>query len=1086
MRRRSPAAVRYLVLHRLAFGITALTVTLTAGATAATAAFATAAAAAGNRKTLSDNPASAILSTFNQRPFGPAVAEVTRQLTAAAPGLPMTFLSAQQSDSLKLPAGRGGPKALTLLLYQAQLRQHVRVVSGSWPAASAGSAGGLVPACIAAPAAKLLGLSAGDQLTLRDSISGSPARIRVACTYRELQPGSAYWQLDPVSTAGKSTLGNATSYGPLVTSQPPASWPVPAAVEGLLAAPDFATMTAGNLANLGDSLSTALSNMSSSQTLSVNITTNLPVLLGDQAVALEVARSQLLIGLLIVLVMAGASLAVVVRLLASQREGEPGLLMARGATRRQLAVRGCIDAALLATPAAILGPLLGIWLTPEVSKLSLAGTGAISLPATSPATAWAAGIAIAAGCAVIIAMPWLRQPPSPVRQRAGKGRQRSVTTVLSSGADIALVLLAVVAGWQLAGYSAPVSTGVSGGIGVDPILVAAPVLALTAGTLIMLRLLPLAVRLTERLAARGRGITVPVAAWMIGRRTMRQAGPALLMVLAVATSVIALAEGTSWRQSVDDQAGFTVGAATRINLASSSSLQIGQVADVAEAPGVRAATPVIRLPFTAPGGNPATLLAIDGKAAQRIVPLRSDLDLRPVRDPLQGISQSQVLTGGAKIPGRPTALQVLAKLTGHAVTQASLSLKVTDAAGVAYDLPAVGSLPADGARHRLVAQISGGAHADYPLTLTGFSLAYQMPDFNPTSKAALSIESVSSVSAGSRASQPMASLWTGTQQPLVRVSAPQMVGWTRNSAFGQPGQAALSAAGRGANLTFLTGAGSSAIDGSFVLGFESQAGAILSVAARTEPTLPGIATSAFLAASGQHLGGIVQISGLAVPLSVRIVGEMSQFPTISDAAGALIVNQAALQGVSEDSAAGALTVSEWWLQGSGRIPLSHLPAGATVTTETGVLGSLSSQPLSVAPLQALVAVAIVALALASLGCFVGVAAPRDRSRDLAVLDALGATPGQLTRLLCAEQAMLSVPAAAGGLALGLLLSRLIVPAVTLTPQAAQPIPSVLVRVPIAAALLIAVAVAALPVLAIAMSMLRGTSTMARLRAEEET
>ena len=82
--------------------------------------------------------------------------------------------------------------------------------------------------------------------------------------------------------------------------------------------------------------------------------------------------------------------------------------------------------------------------------------------------------------------------------------------------------------------------------------------------------------------------------------------------------------------------------------------------------------------------------------------------------------------------------------------------------------------------------------------------------------------------------------------------------------------------------------------------------------------------------------------------------------------------------------------------------------------------------------------------------------------------------------------MLSVPAAAGGLALGLLLSRLIVPAVTLTPQAAQPIPSVLVRVPIAAALLIAVAVAALPVLAIAMSMLRGTSTMARLRAEEET
>jgi ABC-type antimicrobial peptide transport system permease subunit len=163
-----------------------------------------------------------------------------------------------------------------------------------------------------------------------------------------------------------------------------------------------------------------------------------------------------------------------------------------------------------------------------------------------------------------------------------------------------------------------------------------------------------------------------------------------------------------------------------------------------------------------------------------------------------------------------------------------------------------------------------------------------------------------------------------------------------------------------------------------------------------------------------------------------------------------------------------------------------MPAGTTVTTLAGVTNSLGSQPLTVAPLAALAAVAAVALLLAAAGFLVSVSSSRERGRDLAVLDALGATPGQLTRLRCLEQAMLSGPAAAGGLALGLLLSRLIIPAVTITAEATQPIPSVLVLVPLLPAIAVAIGIAALPVVAVAVAMLRGTATMARLRAEEET
>ena len=54
---------------------------------------------------------------------------------------------------------------------------------------------------------------------------------------------------------------------------------------------------------------------------------------------------------------------------------------------------------------------------------------------------------------------------------------------------MALVLLAVVAGWQLRHYSAG-SAGASGNYSVDPVIVIAPALALAGGTVLALRLLP--------------------------------------------------------------------------------------------------------------------------------------------------------------------------------------------------------------------------------------------------------------------------------------------------------------------------------------------------------------------------------------------------------------------------------------------------------------------------------------------------------------------------------------------------------------------------------------------------------------------
>ncbi|HXW44717.1 MAG TPA: FtsX-like permease family protein, partial [Streptosporangiaceae bacterium] len=705
---RMPAAVRYLTLHRLAFGITALTVLLTAVSAAAAAAFASSTVTVANRETLADNSSSAILVTAGTTDFAATSAVVTGTLSRAAAGLPLSYLTARESDPLDLPAALAGRKAQAVLESMAGFRQHAILVSGHWPAATA-QPGKSVQACLPLAAAKLLKVAAGARLTVRDSLGGPPAQVLLSCTFSERNPGSSYWQLDPLGTSGASTVGGFTNYGPLITTESSASWPVAATGGSWLAQPDFGAMTATNLSALSASVGNGVSSLTNNQSVSFSVSTSLPALLSDQAVALEVARSQLLIGELILLVVAGATLAVAVHLLASQRGGQPALLKARGATRRQLAARGGTDALLLAVPAAVGGPLVGAWLAPLMARLGVAGSAPIRFPVALPLSAWIAGIAVAAGCAFVVALPWLRDPPSPVSLRAGRARQRSVTAALAGGADLAVVLLAAGASWELAHYTAPVASGLDGSIGIDPILVIAPVLALTAGTLVMLRLLPWLVRLAERLASRGRGIIVPAAAWLISRRALRQAGPALLTVLAVATAVITIGEAASWQRSVSDQARFDVGADTRIVLPTGAPLPIGSVSSVTAAHGVQAATPVVRTPFTLASNAPAQLLALNASTAPAIVPLRRDLDIVPAAAPFSVLDQPRPV--GVTLPGRPAVLQLVVSLSAPqnsgtgvvdecanavciatvgvrttlaGMTNATLAVTLTDGAGIQY------------------------------------------------------------------------------------------------------------------------------------------------------------------------------------------------------------------------------------------------------------------------------------------------------------------------------------------------------------------------------------------------------------------
>ena len=356
-----------------------------------------------------------------------------------------------------------------------------------------------------------------------------------------------------------------------------------------VAQPDMAGFNAADLF--------AISIVGDSSLLSgLTLTTSLPTVLADTGDNFAVARSLLGISALELLVLTVAALLAVARLLAAQREGETALLTARGATRWQLIRLTAAEVIPLSLATALIGGVAGIWLARLLgSTLYGPGTAGGSVPGRRHQRGCPGHLARRAcrRAGDRRAVDWRAPLPgaaaSPGRSQVRRGRQAVLSRATRAGADLALVALAVLACWQLRRYSA-VSTSAGGPSVIDPVLVLAPALALAAGTVLTLRLLPAAARAVDRVSAAGRGLTSALAGWQFSRQPLRQGGAALLLVMAVGTGTLALAQHQSWTRSAADQAAYVTGGDAQVNLA--SPVPAGATTSITGAAGVRAAMAV--------------------------------------------------------------------------------------------------------------------------------------------------------------------------------------------------------------------------------------------------------------------------------------------------------------------------------------------------------------------------------------------------------------------------------------------------------------------------------------------------------------
>ncbi|MEV8007487.1 FtsX-like permease family protein [Streptomyces parvus] len=1093
--------------HRLLLSAAVLAVLLTTSVLAALTAFSGSVGDAALRHTLTHRSAASaalvVSASVDHEQRAEADEAVRKASRDAFDGLPVTVGKLESSGSYALPRSLQDPAARRgepdLTHFSALDPDRTRITEGKAPAASDGT--GPVQVALPVVAAEALKLKPGARLTVTDRLhDDKKQRVLVTGVYEAADRSDPYWQLDPLGGRGVRKLAF-TTYGPLLTDPSVlASGTLGGGQTSWLASADFATLTTGSMDGLRDASAGAPEALTAAPVFKSGVTArmSLPTVLDQLDRALLVSRSTLMIVAVQLVLLAAYALLLVARLLNSERDGERELLRARGGSRGRITSFAAIEALLLAVPAAVVAPLLAGPLTGLLAERSALSRIGLEVGAASTGTVWLVSAAVALACALAVVAPSLTAGAGGRRTRAA-----SLPGPVRAGADLGLLLIAAVAYWQLdrqAGGGA-LTGDRAGNLGIDPLLVTAPALALLAGTVLTLRLLPPAARLAERRAAKGRGLPAALAGWQFSRRPLRGAGPVLLLVLSVAMGMLAIGQSASWDRSQSDQADFGSGAAVRLVGGHGSGPAAAGIYSGLD--GVRQAAPAHRTTVEASGGRTAEVLALDTAHADEDMLMRSDLAGGSPRRVFDAIAPKPAPRSGLVLPEDSTRVKLDLRITTVSPKPSRsavdpdgnppvVTVLLEDRYGLPYRFLA-GPVPVDG---RPV-PVSFAVSAAGGLAVTGIEVD-DTPPFRQAQKRRVMVSDVRAVTGpgGDHASGAGSS--EGRERP-VPVSG--SVRWDASMALTEHGDS------RPGETPVRNGT-SGLPDFTYDTGVETEddwkqtTSTLRITAARPEAApLKAVATDDYLEKANAKLGDEIDLTLAGNTVRVTLAESVRRLPTtgtaeLSGAAdpaqygGALLLDLQAVTEVLARRTTATIEATEWWLSaGPGDAPkvaaaLRALPDTdpAQVLVRAEAAQQLVDDPLGAGPQSALPAVAVVAAALAAVGFAVSASGSRrERSAELGVLRALGAPRRQLARMIAAEQGVLIALALLIGLGIGTVLTRAVVPLIVLTGQADRPVPSVLVELPAGQVAALLAGVAALPLVIVATMALRRGNPAVTLR-----
>ncbi|GIJ50239.1 hypothetical protein Val02_71250 [Virgisporangium aliadipatigenens] len=898
----------------------------------------------------------------------------------------------------------------------ADVSRRTALVEGRWPAAGATP----FEAVVLEPTARALGIGPGSRVPLGKEFAVDPAGpldVTVVGVVRAL-PGTG-WERDPLEATGLRFNHRDSRFGQPLDAYGPFIVDIGDLLAGgstldrleVTAVPDFATAAQRDLDRVAAALSRADKRLSATLGKRVQIeriSSALPA-------TLRIARNQQRVTAATVLavavlggVLTAVALALAGRLTAGVRDGEATLLSALGVSRAQFALVSLAESAALAVLGAALAVPGSALLHAGLSRLPPLSTAGLR---TGPALSGAQVLTVCGG-ALALATVLVVLAVRPVTTATVDSRSR-VELLARSGADVMLVAFAGVGLWQLHAQSDDASSRT------DAVRVLAPALLLVAGAALALRLARPALRGVERLAARSRGLALPLAAFEAARRPQAVAA-GLLVGLACAAATFGTAYDATWQRSQRDQADLLVGTDLAIGL--SAPPVAGQGATIGAALGGTVSPAVNRGiaigQWIGGGGNTPKLVAVNTTQAGALI--RGRLDDGRTWNDIGALLSPKTPVRGIAVP-RNAPLTISGTIASTTATTVTPRLLFEDAAGLRTSCPGA-SLPLDGAAHPLpsCADADGLRLVAVALPLKGDPSA--IGGYDPITQEY--VESTGAAKGGAVS---------------ITVTVPGGSGeerWTAVSVPPVPNlitSPAVRAAGGGLTMT-------ANVD---LTGPEDAARTLLATAFEDPGTLP-VAVSQDLAdelSTGKGQAFSLTVGVAAVPVQVKEI-----VPTVPAAAGeaAILVDVDLLSRSMVFGGAFESVIDGYWVGRplhAAQAPDLHI---GEVTTRAAEAARLSGGPVR-AGLPAVLRLLVPAAALLLLaGVVLHVTFDvRARAVEVARLRGLGMSRRGIRAVLLGQHAGVLLPLLLAGGLVGALATLLVVPAMVRSDSGAAPVPEVI-------------------------------------------
>ncbi len=942
----------------------------------------------------------------------------------------------------------------TLFVSIAGIEDRARLVAGSWAQAGHDP----IQATVSDAAATRMGLTAG---TTMDLVNRLDPTVRISVTIVgifAMDPADAMYGGDPLLTTGAATSGSSTTRGPLVIREADLVEldPGQARIEVVwLGLPDLARLPLDGIAPLASGaagLAGRLASMVPSAT-SPRISTGLPDLLERVGRSVFVSRSGLILLTIQLAALAAYAVVLVAALLVERRRGEAALLRSRGASSVHLLLMAVVEAAILAVSAAALAPFLALGVVAlldaigPTAGLGLAGSATIGIAAIVATTI------SSLGCVVALALPTVAASASPALARSGEARSARTSLAERLGLDLALVVVAGVALWQLRLYGAPLTRDPSGTLAIDPLLVAAPAMGLVGGAVLALRIVPRIADLGEQVLVHGRGLVGAISGRQLARRPLRYTRAALLLVLASALGTLAAAHAETWTRSQAVQAAYRAAADVRAVGDDFAGLPIWAGGPLARAiPGVTAAVPVearsLEVGRTVPKG---TLAATDAVALARLLGStdRADGGDARVLDLLAEAPTPAVV----ELPGDPLRIAVTidgafevdpgvgrARPDGAALPQAdaavTISATLRDGDGRLFQTSAgTGAADALGARIVLaVDTLADGLSPSGPISLAALDIGLAAGE----GVAISGTIAITGLAASDAASGEAG--WTSLNVPA------GLGGWAWSTT--DPSQARVAydpSAGHPARIDIVS---TRPIEPSGTRTFRLYAVAPATV-------LSAVASTTFLEQTNARVGDEIGITSDAQPLRVRLVGSTPLFAPFDPATPFLIVDIASLDLVRYLETGRIRAADEWWMtvqpgtEASVVAALRRPDAGtSSVIGRNELSRALATDPVPLGLIGMLGLGGLAAVIFGGIGFLVNsTVSTSERVGEFSLMRALGLSTAQLGLWVSIENVFLLGVGLVAGTALGLLLAVLVLPFASMTQTGQAPIPAAEILVP---------------------------------------